>query len=359
MAHRWDPVASPVSGLVRPVRVDPNGENGPTRGQSRASAWRLTSPGLFVPADVSDDLVEQRILEEYSRAGDRAVVTAWASLRLQLGGFFDGLDRDGRTRLPIPIAANGERLAGHPGIARVRNVVPDDEVVVIHGIRCAKAERALFDEVRRLGNDRDRIVAIDMTCAAKLTSLRRMRAYRWARYWYRDIRTLDRMLPLADEGARSRPEVDFRLIWELDAGWPHPLCNRAVHDLNGVLVGIPDLIDVKRRVVGEFAGADHRDIDQHQSDLERAADFRRVGLEIVEVVNRDLRDRERVVARMADAEIRAQRAPVGWRLGPPGPSLDAYLDRRDREAADPGPSSDARWSLPDDLNDHFASLDGY
>jgi len=104
---------------------------------------------------VSDDLVEQRILEEYARAGDRAVVTGWASLRLQGGGFFDGLGRDGTTRLPVPIAANGERLAAHPGIHRVRDIVPEDEVVVIHGIRCATIERSLFDEVRRLGNDRD------------------------------------------------------------------------------------------------------------------------------------------------------------------------------------------------------------
>jgi hypothetical protein len=355
MAHRWDLIAPPVSGLVRPVRVDPDGLDGPTRGQSRASGWRRTSPGLFVPAHVSDELAEQRILEEYSRAGDLAVVTGWASLRLHQGGFFDGLARDGRTRLPVPIAANGERLAAHPGISRVRSSVPEDEVVVIHGVRCATVERALFDEIRRLGNDRDRVVAVDMACGARLTSLRRMRSYRWSRYWYRDIRLLDRVLPLADESARSRPEVDFRLIWELDAGWGHPLCNRSVLDLDGVLVGIPDLLDVTRCVVGEFAGGDHRDIDQHQDDLARAWAFRRVGLEIVEVVNRDLRDTELVMARMSDAEVRADLAPQTWVLGPPERSLDDELDRRDAAWS----SSDASWSLPTPTNDHLASLDGY
>ena len=332
MAHRWDPIAPPVPALVWPVAIDPAGVTGPTRGQSQGPKWRRTSPGSFVAASVSDDLVEQRILEAIDRAGERAVVTGWASIRLQRGGFFDGLGRDGRTRLPVPIAANGERLAAHPGLHRVRDHVPEDEVVVVHGIRCATIERALFDEIRRLDNDRDRIVAVDMTCAAQLTSLRRMRRYRWSRYWYRDVRTLDRILPFCDEGSRSRPEVDLRLIWELDAGWSHPLCNRAVHDLDGALIGVPDLLDPRRGVTGEFAGADHRGIEQHADDVERAEAFHRVGLEVVEVVGRQLRDRRRIVSRLHAAEERAHGRTPRWRLGPAGPSLDEILDRRDRRA---------------------------
>lgn len=328
MPHCWDPVAPPVRGLVAPVRVDRQGKTGPTRGQARGKGWRKTSVGLFVPASVSNQLVEQRILEESARTGSRAVVTAWAALRLHRGGFFDGLERDGKTPLAVPIAANGERLRRHPGIELVHHRVPADEVVVIHGIRCATVERALLDEVRRLGDDRDRVVAVDMTCAAELVSLAMMRRYRWTRYWYRDIRTLDRILPLCDEHAASRPEVDFRLIWELDAGWGHPLCNRRVYDLDGNAIGRPDLLDVRRGVAGEYAGADHRDIDQHQWDLERAAGFRRVGLEIVEVVGRDLHQKDRVVRRMGEAADRAALLPRRWQLGPEPPDLDALISRR-------------------------------
>src|SRR4051794_19590475 len=99
-------LAPPVEGLVWPTRADPAGEAGPTRGQARGPAWRCTSRALFVPATVSSDLVEQRILEAYAGAGDDAVVTGWASLRLQRGGYFDGLAPDGQTRLAVPIAAN-------------------------------------------------------------------------------------------------------------------------------------------------------------------------------------------------------------------------------------------------------------
>jgi hypothetical protein len=329
MAHRWSLVAPPVTGLVRPVRVDPEGKNGPTRGQSRGPRWRTTSAGLVVPAEVSDELVEQRILEAHSGCGDAAVVTGWASLRLLGGGFFDGFARDGKTRLPVPVAANGGRIDPRPGVALSYDDVPGDETTVIHGVSCAVAERALFDEIRRSTAFRDQVVAADMAFAGGLTSIRRMRRYRWTRYWYRDVRRLDRVLPWASEHARSRPEVDFRLVWVLDAGWAGPLVNREVLDLDGGFVGIPDLLDLDRGVAGEFAGADHRDIDQHGDDLERAERFLAVGIETVEVVRRDLNHKQRVLDRMERAAARAALRPRSWQLGPPPIDLDAVLDRKD------------------------------
>src|SRR5690242_11856156 len=114
MDHPWSLIAPPVSGLVIPVRVDPRGETGPTRGQARGPGWRCTSAARFVPSTVTDLLVEQRILEAYVGAGPSAVVTGWASLRVLGGGFFDGLARDGVTSLPVPIAANGGRIGPRP-----------------------------------------------------------------------------------------------------------------------------------------------------------------------------------------------------------------------------------------------------
>lgn len=118
MPHRWDPIAPPVSGLVLPVRV---GRGGPTPKQARGPGWRTTSPGRFVPATVDPVLVEQRIVEASARGG---VVTAWAALRLHGGGFFDGLARDGRTPLPVPLAANGSRLRSGYGTVVVGDRVP-------------------------------------------------------------------------------------------------------------------------------------------------------------------------------------------------------------------------------------------
>lgn len=181
MPHRWDPIAPPVSGLVLPVRI---GGDGPTPKSARGPRWRKTSPGYYVPAHVSDDLVEQRIIEASARGG---VVTGWAALRLHGGGFFDGLDRDGATRLPVPVAACGARLRSRDGLDVVGDRIPPDDITVVNGILCATVERALFDEMRRIGEVREMAVAIGAACAARLTTIQRMRTYTATRRWYRDV----------------------------------------------------------------------------------------------------------------------------------------------------------------------------
>jgi hypothetical protein len=313
MPHRWDPVAPPVTGLVLPVRMDPAGHAGPTRGQARGPRWRISSPGLVVPSHVTDDLVEQRIVEASARGG---VVTGWAALRLHGGGFFDGLDRDGRTRLAVPVAACGSRIRGTAGIDVVDDRIPPDDITVVHGILCAKVERALFDEMRRIGEVREMAVAIGAACAARLTTVARMRTYVATRRWYRDVCMCREAVEMAVEGCRSPQEDRFRLLWEYDAGWGRPLLNCTVVDLDGRFIAVPDLLDVERGVVGEYAGADHRDIDRHEEDIAREADLRDVGLEYVEAVGRDLHHRDRVIRRMEQAAARAKHLERRWRVGP-------------------------------------------
>ncbi|MEO6512884.1 MAG: hypothetical protein ABIO16_17940 [Nocardioides sp.] len=97
MSESWN-VKAPRVRVVRPVHADPSGVDGPTPGQARGPRWRRTSTGLVVPVSVTDDLVEQRIVEQGVRLR-RGAITGWAALRLLGGGYFDGLARDRRTRL--------------------------------------------------------------------------------------------------------------------------------------------------------------------------------------------------------------------------------------------------------------------
>jgi hypothetical protein len=237
MDQIWDAIAPPVPRLQRPVRIDPTGRTGPTKGQAYGPRWRCPSPGRFVETTVSDDLVEQRILEAHDGCGPDAVVTGWAGLRLLGAGFSDGISRDGLRRLPVPIALNGGRTRQRPGLLPLRSRVPADEIMIVHGMRCAVEERSLLDQLRLVhqagGDEWDQISEVDMACAAQLTSIRRMARYRWARYWYRDIRLLDRTLPRCVEDARSPREVDLRRVWTEGAGWPRPLCNPTILDLDG------------------------------------------------------------------------------------------------------------------------------
>lgn len=335
MPHRWDPIAPPVAGLVLPVRIDPTGRAGPTPKQSRGPRWRRVSAGLFVPAEVDRDAVEQRILESFARVGPRGVLTGWAALRLHRAAFFDGLARDGRSPRAVTVAANGERLTTRPGTDVIRDLVPPDEIVEIAGIRCAIVERALYDEMQRLGEVREMAVAIGAACAARLTSVRRMRLYAATRRWYRDVRMVREAVEMAVEDCRSPQEDRFRQLWEYDARWGRPLINRTILDERGRFVATPDLFDPRRGVVGEYAGADHRDIDRHEADVDREADIRRVGLEYVELVGRTLRQPSRVIARMEEAAARAVHLEPRWQLGPrTRPSLDELLGDPRRPSSD-------------------------
>jgi hypothetical protein len=59
---KWDPRCQPPDGLVMPMRVGHQG--GPTKGSAARGGWRRTGLGLYVPSAVSDDVVEQRIVEQ-------------------------------------------------------------------------------------------------------------------------------------------------------------------------------------------------------------------------------------------------------------------------------------------------------
>lgn len=332
--HRWDPIAPPPRGLVTPVRVDATGAAGPTRGQAAGPRWRRTTKGHDVPAE-APRTAEQRIVEQSMVIRAHGVVTGWAALRLHGGNFFDGVAPDGRTGLAVPITANGDRLRETSGIRLDRGTLHPAEVALRHGFRCARVERALFDEMVGRGEFREAVVATDMAAEAQLTSIARMRRYVAWRRGARGVRLVSAALDLADEGARSPQEARSRMVWENDAGWGRPLTNRAVHALSGSFLGTPDLLDPVRGVVGEYAGADHRDRARHVVDVRREDLFRRAGLEYVEVVGPDLQDRELVVDRIHAAGERAGRFSQRWRLGPAPPSLDQLLDRRDAAPALP------------------------
>lgn len=328
MAHQWDPRVGIVVPPVVPARIDPTGRTGPTRGQAAGPRWRRTSRGLYVPSD-APMTPEQRIIEAALLIRGRAVVTGWAALRLHGANFFDGLEPDGRTSVPVAMAANGERMRSADGLVVARQQVPEAEVVIRHGIRCAIVERALFDEMWRRSETREGAVAFDMTAAAELTSLSRMRAYLAKRAGSRGRALVASALAMGDEESRSPQESRFRMIWEYDAGWGRPLCNRLVYTSRGRLLGTPDLLDPVRGVVGEYDGADHRTRDRHTRDVRRMDDFRRVGLEYVAVVGQDLRDVGLVVARIHAAGDRAGSQPRAWALGPPPMTLDERLLDRD------------------------------
>lgn len=332
--HRWNPRVTPRR-VVLPVPLDPTGREGPTPGSSRGREWRRSSHGFFVPSHVDGSVVEQRIAETAPLVGEGAV-TGWAALRMHGGTFFDGLDPDGRTELPVPVVLRGAPRRPRDGVVFGRDRLDEDEVVSIQGMRCTAPRRALFDQMRSAGDLREAVVAMDMAAAARITSIARMARYVDGRSRWRGVDQVRRALALADEDSRSPQETRMRLVWVLDAKLPRPRVNVPVFTRDGALVGYPDLLDVEAGLACEYDGEDHRRARRHSSDVDREAVFRGIGIEVTRATGADVRHPPKLVARMTEARGRALFLPASrrsWTLEPPEDwtfelPLDVELDLR-------------------------------
>lgn len=318
--NKWKPTCPRPTGLVRPVRLDPKGLVGPTRGQARGRRWRQTSHGLYVRAEVDRSVPEQRIIEQSMRLTGGAI-TGWASCRMHRAAFFDGLEPDGRTEMPVPLCSSSLSQIRHREGGRLsREMLFPPEIVDILGVPCTTRRRALFDAMRDAPDVREAVVAMDMMAAAELVSISQMQAYVATRSGWRGVQQVRDAMELADEDSRSPSETRMRLIWELDAGLGHPPVNQPVWTLNGRLLGYADLFDPVAGVVGEYDGADHRRAKRQSRDVSREDGFRRCGLEYFKVTGPDMSDRALIVDRMQSTRSRAQwRSPADrrWTLTPP------------------------------------------
>lgn len=261
--------------------------------------------------------MEQRILEQSVRLPRAGGVTAWASLRWRGAAFFDGTEEGGRRVLPVPLLGN-IRSDHRVQVSKAQFAAAEREMV--DGVACAKTTRALYDEMVRRGRLRPAVIAADMAAAAGLVSIDELRTYVGTRPAWTGVPLCRKAVALAIDHSRSPQESRVRLIWILDAELPPPLCNRAVFNRAGRLLGYPDLFDPLAGLVGEYAGADHRDPDRHRADVVREERFRDHGLECFTVVGEDLHHHRRVVERMLAARRRAKfLAPesCAWTLEPP------------------------------------------
>lgn len=304
--HRWSPICERPAGLVRPVPIDPDGVGGPTRGQAQRGRFRATSRGLYVPAEVNSDVVEQRILEQSVRLRRYGAVTGWAALRWRGANFFDGTADGGRTIRPVPLVVGRAKVRGDSSIALSQEQLAPSERELVDGVWCTTVQRSVFDEMRAAPSLREAVVVLDMAAAARLISTSLMAEYVAKRSAWTGVPRVREALLLASDDSRSPQETRMRLVWVLDARLPTPLCNRPVFDFRGNLLGVPDLLDPVAGLVGEYDGADHKEGERHRQDVAREDVFRNHGLEYFEIVGGDLRDRDRSASRMRSARARAK-----------------------------------------------------
>lgn len=302
--------------LVGPVRVDPSGRDGPTRGQARGPGWRRTGQGLYVPADVEPS-ADQRIVEAAAVLQDDEAVTGWAGLRWQRAAWFDGTQSSHGLR-DVPLLVRRDRAAP-PGSVVSQEFLHPDEIIELDGVAITVPVRSLVHELRRADTLGDAVIALDMACYSDLVSIAEVTAYVTALGPVTGIQQARDALALGDENSWSPRETAMRGVWTTLAGLRRPLCNAPVFTMDGHHVGTPDLIDPELGLVAQYNGRDHITLVGTATDVKKDAAYRDLGLETVAMLATDWSDLDDFTRRLlAGARRAGQRAsPPQWTVKPP------------------------------------------
>jgi hypothetical protein len=276
-------------GVVLPVRVDPAGVTGPTARQAATPAWRRTTRGLYVPAEV-EVTAAQRVAEVGSVMPLRAAVTGWGSLAWRGARWFQGTSAGGDL-VPVPVAAPRQLVREQPAFRLCRERWDPREVEVVDGLEVTSAVRSVCFAIRYAPHQDAAVRTLEMAYFDDLVTVDEVREWAMMHPSYTGIEQCRRAPDLADENAWSPMETEMRIDWGLVAG-RRPLTNRPVFDLDGRHVGTPDLIDPFARVVGQYDGEVHGGAARNADDVDRDAAFLAVGLRTVVMTAADLRDRD-------------------------------------------------------------------
>jgi hypothetical protein len=293
-------------GLVAPVGIDPHGVAGPTEGQARGPHWRRTSRGFYVPARVDTSDVEQRIVEAAAVLPSVGGLTGWASLRWLGGTWFNGVDRFGKSPLPVDLATSYDDIRSQPGYVVHQERLGPIELLVHDGLSTTTAVRSLCFMMRYAKNLREAVQYADMAAFSDLVSVAECTAYCLEHPGWTGIPQAREALPLVEENSWSAWETWMRLLWQIDAGLPRPLCNQPVFDLTGRHIATPDILDIESGTYGEYDGALHLPGRQRARDVARANSLSNFGLEGFTILAADIPHPEQAVQKLLDARRRAR-----------------------------------------------------
>ena len=321
----YDELARARARVVFPVRIDPTGRSGPTRGQAQGPTWTRTSRGLYVPAAVEES-VEQRIGEAASVLPAIGGVTGWAGLRWVGGVWFDGTTRNGDP-LTIDLATCYQDIRNQSGFRVWQERLSPTEIELRDGIRITTPIRSLFFAMRYARDVRAAVRIMDLAAYSDICSIREAWDYALAHPGWTGVPQARDALPFADENSWSPLETDLRMIWRIDAGLSQPLCNRPIFDRQGRHIGTPDLLDLESGTAGEYNGALHLQGFQRSRDSRRAERFRNHGLEPFEIGAPDMAEPWLVARRMHEARDRARwqaESERSWTIDPPSWWRETY-----------------------------------
>ena len=304
---------------------------GVTPGELAGPRWHTPSRGVQRPTGPVDHeplalLPGQRLYDVAELLPGGAAIGGWGAAYLLGARDLDGRGDSGVELEPVPVVLPPPLLVrARQGIVRWRSDLDAEDVVVVDGIPCTAPPRTGFDLARRLPLRRG-VVALDVLGRQVSVSPAAVLDYRHRHRRWRGVPRVDAAVSLADPRALSTGETRLRLLWVLDAGLPAPEVNPSIRGLDGFLLGMGDLLDPEAGMLGEYDGADHRELMAQAVDNAREEWLEDSGLIVVRAGSPDLwvDNRRRTVLRLQTAHRRGlgrDRSRDRWTWNP-HPPLD-------------------------------------
>ena len=266
----------------------------------------------------------QRIREASELVPDGGGIGGWAAAHWHGSPFFDGTRGDG-TLLPVLVClgSEGAKRQRIAGIDVSRDRLPADDLCLVNKLVCTTPLRTAFDLARRARSLSEGVAAVDTLLECGLVDQVQFADYVDQHRGWAGIARARVVVTLCRPGVRSPMESGTRIVWEVTAGYPRLLLNVPVFSIDGLLLGIADMMDEASATVIEYDGADHREPERFAADRRRDQLFRDHGLQIVRVSDDDMRgSRDSLIERFGQARQLGLRRDVSldrWTLRlPPG-----------------------------------------
>ena len=186
-------------------------------------------------------------------------------------------------------------------------------VTVRHGVRVSRPDQ-VFCELAAAGVGLvDLVVAGDAMVKKGLATLESL-TRSVAGMSGAGVRNARRAVAYVPVGVDSAMESRLRMLLVL-AGFPEPEVNVILRDLSGDWSRRFDMCYLALKLIIEYDGEQHGDLDHRDSDIHRREELERLGYTLVQVTSRGIyRDPARTLRRVADALREAGgHAPGRWR----------------------------------------------
>jgi hypothetical protein len=238
-----------------------------TRGVLAGPTTRRLLPDVHALVGVPDDLRHRAIAA--SKWVEGGVVGGHAAAELH-GAECAPVDA------VVDLIVGPRRVRPQPRVRVRQDVLRDDEIVEVDGVRVTSPRRTAFDLARRLDHV-EAVVAADALARVGKFDPSGLLSYETARSGARGVSRIPGVVAAADPRAESRPETVTRLAL-IALGVPAPELQIRVVDSRGIEVARVDMGWRRAKLAVEYQG-DHHRTDPHQwrRDQQRAADLAAAG----------------------------------------------------------------------------------